>query len=59
MASPNPDQLPLFLTVPMAAELLGVSRATVYRLIKAGDIESRRVGRLRRITREALLKFAA
>jgi excisionase family DNA binding protein len=53
------EKLPLWLRVEEAAEVLGVSRAFVFSLIRRGELDSRKVGRLRRIPREALLKFAA
>jgi len=36
------------------AELLGVTRETIYNGIRAGDIPSYKIGRLRRITVEQL-----
>lgn len=59
MAAPDPDRLPLWLTVPQVADVLGLSLGMVNKLIRTGDLESKKVGRLRRIPREALLKFAA
>jgi len=40
-----------------AARLLGVSRSTVYRLLKAGALVSVRVGRSRRIPVTALARY--
>jgi len=37
-----------------AAELLGVSRATLYELLRVGVVESVAIGRSRRIPRQAL-----
>ena len=41
------------------AEILGVTRETIYNVIKSGNLKSYKIGRLRRITtsqiREALL----
>lgn len=36
--------LPLLLTVPKAAALLGVSRASAYRYATCGDLPTRRLG---------------
>lgn len=36
--------LPLLLAVPAAARLLGVSRASAYRLAASGELPSRRLG---------------
>lgn len=37
--------LPLLIAVPEAAKLLGISRATGYRLAAAGDLPIKRLGR--------------
>ena len=42
------------ITVPEASARLAVSRATVYRLIKSGEIDSVTVGRSRRVPLAAL-----
>jgi excisionase family DNA binding protein len=43
---PDPfANLPLLITVPKAAELLGISRAAAYRFATAGDLPTRRLGR--------------
>jgi len=36
--------LPLLIAVPKAAELLGISRASAYRLADSGELPSRRLG---------------
>lgn len=38
------DDLPVFITVPHAARLLGLSRASAYRLAATGELPSRRLG---------------
>lgn len=38
------EQLPALLTVPRAAELLGISRASAYRYAAAGELPVRRLG---------------
>ena len=38
------DQLPLLIAVPHAAEILGISRASAYRLAATGELPSRRLG---------------
>ena len=38
------DELPLLLAVPLAAKLLGISRASAYRLAATGELPSRRLG---------------
>lgn len=38
------EQLPLLLSVPHAAKLLGVSRSAAYRLADSGDLPVRRLG---------------
>ncbi|WP_131787999.1 helix-turn-helix domain-containing protein [Protofrankia symbiont of Coriaria ruscifolia] len=47
----------LLLTTTEAAELLGVSRTTVYELLNTEQIESVRIGRARRIPRTALVAY--
>ncbi len=47
----------LLLTPTEAAELLGVSRTTVYELLNAGQIESVWIGRARRIPRAVLVAY--
>lgn len=49
----------VLLSVEEAAEQLSLSRTRLYALIKTGDIESVRVGRLRRVPADALLHFVA
>jgi excisionase family DNA binding protein len=38
------DDLPLLIAVPRAAQLLGISRASAYRLAASGELPSRRLG---------------
>ncbi len=47
----------LLLTTTEAADLLGVSRTTVYELLNTGQLESVRIGRARRIPRAALVAY--
>jgi excisionase family DNA binding protein len=47
------------LTVEEAARRLSIGRTTMYALLKAGQINSVRIGRLRRITAEALTAYTA
>ena len=35
-----------FLTIPQLAKILGVSRITVYKKVKSGEIKATRVGRI-------------
>ncbi|GAA2875351.1 hypothetical protein GCM10010517_36230 [Streptosporangium fragile] len=54
------DDLDLVLLRPeKAAELLSVSRTTVYALMRSGALRSVRVGTLRRIPPTALAEFVA
>lgn len=55
----NPDDLPLALDVEQVAQVLRVSRNTVYALIRSNKLRSIRVGRQIRITKEALLEYLA
>jgi excisionase family DNA binding protein len=38
------ESLPLLLAVPRAAKILGISRASAYRLVKTGELPTRRLG---------------
>ena len=49
----------VLLSVEAAAERLSLSRTRLYALIKSGDIESVKVGRLRRVPADALPLFVA
>lgn len=48
------EQLIEFLTVDETAELLRVSRETIFSLIKAGDLPALRVGKQFRIRKDAI-----
>lgn len=48
---------PLLLRAPEVAKLLGVSRAKAYRLIKAGELPTVRIGGSVRVPREALREW--
>ena len=47
----------LLLTVEEAAERIGFCRSNMFKLIRRGEIQSVRVGRLRRVTPGALEDF--
>jgi excisionase family DNA binding protein len=49
----------LLLTVEEAAERIGICRAYMFKLIREGDVQSVKVGRLRRVTPAALEDFVA
>jgi excisionase family DNA binding protein len=49
--------VPLLLTVEAAARRLGIGRTAMYALVKTGDVESIRIGHLRRIPVDALHAF--
>ena len=49
----------VLLTPEEAGEQLGIGRTMVYALIKAGDIDSVQIGRLRRIPVSAIHDYAA
>ena len=44
-------------TVQEAADQIGISRASLYRLVQTGEVPSFTIGRSRRITNEALERF--
>jgi excisionase family DNA binding protein len=59
-ASPGePEPAGLLLTVEEAAERLRLGRTFVYRLIMSGELESVKVGRLRRVPVECLPEYVA
>lgn len=45
------------LTVEEAAEQLGIGRTSMYRLVSSGEIESVRIGRLRRVPKDAISAY--
>ena len=47
----------LLLNPEEAAEILGMSRSSIYKLIAAGEIQSVKIGRSRRILTSALENF--
>jgi excisionase family DNA binding protein len=49
----------LLLTVPEAAEALGVSRSVVYELMDSGDLRNIKIGRSRRVLMTSLEEFIA
>ncbi|WP_278188033.1 helix-turn-helix domain-containing protein [Mycolicibacterium sp. S2-37] len=53
------DALPLLLPVPQAAKMLGISRASAYRLAAAGELPSRRLGGRIYIVTSELRTFVA
>jgi len=48
---------PILMTVADAAQRLRLGRSRIYTLIMSGELESVKIGRSRRITREALDRF--
>lgn len=53
----NHDSSPLLLTPEAAARELSIGRATLYELIRKGELPSLKIGGSRRIRRDALLAF--
>lgn len=43
-----------FITIPQLAKIMGVSRITVYKKVKSGEIKSTRIGRNYAISKEFL-----
>ena len=52
---PRPERIAL--SPDEAAYLIGVSRSRMYELMAAGDIRSVKIGRSRRIPRQALVDY--
>jgi excisionase family DNA binding protein len=57
VAVPVPNA-PLLLRVPEAAELLRISRSTLYQLIARGEVSIVRIGRTVRVSRRELERLA-
>ena len=55
----NAHPLRLVLTIEEAAERLGIGRTLMYALVSAGEVESVRIGRLRRVPTDALETYVA
>jgi excisionase family DNA binding protein len=55
----NARPLRLVLTIEEAAERLGIGRTLMYALVSAGEVESVRIGRLRRVPVDALETYVA
>ena len=49
--------LPLLISVPQAAKLIGISRAAAYRFASAGDLPVKRLGRRVYVVSAKLRKF--
>lgn len=52
-----PDPTLVLLTVEEAARRLGIGRTTCFALIASGDLESVKVGSLRRVPADALVTY--
>lgn len=53
----NPNDLPLVLSVPELAKVLGIGRNAAYSLVNSGEIRSIRIGKNIRIPQFALMDF--
>jgi len=51
------DSAALVLTIEEAARRLGIGRTLMYSLVMSGEVESVRIGRLRRIPLECLSEY--
>lgn len=51
------SELPMLFTVEQVAQILGIGRSTVFKLIKQNQIESIRLGRSRRIPVDAMQSY--
>ena len=47
----------IWLTYKVAEQLVGLSRTTIWKLLSAGEVEHRKVGRAVRINRESLAAY--
>lgn len=55
IAVPTDDQIAY--KVPQAAKVIGSSERQMWEFVRKGDVESFKIGKSRRITREALVTF--
>ncbi len=53
------QETPLLMKPEAAARQLGLGRTTVYELIRSGELESVKVGRLRRVPVAAISEYVA
>lgn len=53
----NPNDLPLVLSVPELAKVLGIGRNAAYALVNSGQIRCVHIGKNIRIPQSALLDF--
>lgn len=51
------DEAPLLLTAEDAARRIGCGRTMIYSLIASGDIETVKIGRLRRVPAAAVAEY--
>ena len=56
---PGPSNEPLLMTPDAAAAAIGLSRSTLYRLIRTGQIQVVRPGREVRVSRRALERYVS
>lgn len=59
LAPAAPDPVLLLLTVEEAARRLGIGRTTCFGLVASGELESVKVGSLRRVPADALGAYVA
>lgn len=55
---PSESPLPFVMTVSEVAEILKISRWSVYKCVKSGELRALRRGRSVRVTQLALLEFS-
>lgn len=53
------EHYPDVLTVDEVCNILRIARKTVYSLVKSGDLPSRRIGRIYRISKKQLVEYLA
>ncbi len=53
------EEIPLIMTVPQLATLLKVGRNAAYDLVNSGEIQTIRIGKSIRISRNAVLHYLA
>lgn len=56
--APDPDRGRVLFTVEEAARKLGIGKTLAWQLVGAGELESVRIGRLRRVHTDAIAAYA-
>lgn len=59
MVNPNPAPVPIFNSVPVTCQRLGIGRTFLYEEVAAGHIKTVKVGKRRLVPESELQRYAA